>query len=103
FTLRSALSCTLFPYTTLFRSCVAAVGGEYHAMYFYIAFGAHRNFGYCCRIAAISHELRDAAMVTRRQWLAPTGFLGCGIEHAQINRKSTRLNSSHVEISYAVF
>src|SRR5437667_5516350 len=59
---------TLFPYTTLFRSCP----------------GAARS------------PLRGAG-------------IGCGVERVELparrekDRKSTRLNSSHITISYAVF
>src|SRR5688572_31347128 len=31
------------------------------------------------------------------------GYLGYGLPHADLDRKSTRLNSSHSQISYAVF
>src|SRR2546426_5079423 len=66
---------TLFPYTTLFRSAVAAGGGA----------GAWR------RRAVNACEARRGA----------TGVLrGCGSGR---DRKSTRLNSSHLVISYAVF
>src|SRR3989442_5725976 len=64
---------TLFPYTTLFRSDVQKV----------------------CRLAA--RQLDD---VHRRHGEA------CAVDHAAdvpVDRKSTRLNSSHVRISYAVF
>src|SRR5690349_23078027 len=66
---------TLFPYTTLFRS--------------------HRA-GRLCR-AAGHHTL--ARGVHRAGLSALADRLGPGDQ----DRKSTRLNSSHVEISYAVF
>src|SRR5256885_12882954 len=70
---------TLFPYTTLFRSDLEA-----------------------------RYELRPSA------WIEPKGKWGAGrVELVQspapdetsdnIDRKSTRLNSSHLVISYAVF
>src|SRR2546427_3656701 len=79
---------TLFPYTTLFRSNVA--------------------------------ELRDYAQEDPREaeaaehglnYVALDGDIGCIINGAglamatmdMIDRKSTRLNSSHSQISYAVF
>src|SRR5690349_23344520 len=45
---------------------------------------------------------RRAALLLDRELDAP---LGCGRQRAGLvlDRKSTRLNSSHVEISYAVF
>src|SRR5438874_8126148 len=71
---------TLFPYTTLFRS--------------------HRG----------RHPLRVAADVEARAPLEPRPELGALLVHPVLHvdplrpdRKSTRLNSSHVEISYAVF
>src|SRR5690349_22022844 len=71
---------TLFPYTTLFRSAVAAeVAGR---------------------------DLREGAQleVARTQLLARADEPPLE-DHADPDqdRKSTRLNSSHVEISYAVF
>src|SRR3712207_8625104 len=76
---------TLFPYTTLFRS-----GGD------------HR----CGPPPALPHALRpapepDAEPGTRLLLgRAPQeGAAGAGTE----DRKSTRLNSSHANISYAVF
>src|SRR5690349_22169410 len=62
---------TLFPYTTLFRSCVL-----------------RRKF-----FADIINNISYRKIYFKR------------IEHFSLllDRKSTRLNSSHVEISYAVF
>src|SRR3712207_7691314 len=68
---------TLFPYTTLFRSPtidhVTLWAGDLPA----------------------SRRFYEAA-------LAPLG-LGLEFEHDGLDRKSTRLNSSHANISYAVF
>src|SRR2546430_8574721 len=64
---------TLFPYTTLFRSLVGA-GTE----------AAHED---------VRHALTlEVGPVLRRRGA-----------HAGADRKSTRLNSSHSQISYAVF
>src|SRR5437667_1347700 len=61
---------TLFPYTTLFRSAVVAVGVR--------------------RAREDDHEV--------------DGDLALGdAPRARSDRKSTRLNSSHITISYAVF
>src|SRR5437868_10476041 len=65
---------TLFPYTTLFRSRAAA---------------ADRQPARSRRLHARSPALHD-----ERAGAAPDG---------RADRKSTRLNSSHVSISYAVF
>src|SRR5438132_8271343 len=66
---------TLFPYTTLFRSSsVRSMAG-----------GCDVGYG-------------DGGGVS-------SGFVGCGVEVGElgVDRKSTRLNSSHTVISYAVF
>src|SRR5438132_4530504 len=70
---------TLFPYTTLFRSL--ALHGEL--------------------IAAINSFAEDAGSD-----LAPLLQAELGetvVEYQRLDRKSTRLNSSHTVISYAVF
>src|SRR2546422_3169576 len=64
---------TLFPYTTLFRSMIPTVSPSHHVHQF------HNSSG----------ELREC---TKASGAAPT-----------VDRKSTRLNSSHGYISYAVF
>src|SRR5690349_23658800 len=75
---------TLFPYTTLFRSTAAP--GRYQLQ------------------AAIAACHTRAASVDTTDWAAIAALYG---ELARLtpspDRKSTRLNSSHVEISYAVF
>src|SRR3712207_7644999 len=81
---------TLFPYTTLFRSSARsprsssrrAHAGEEHGGQ---ARGLHRVHG-------VHHVL---SRIDHRQPLAVQGRV--------LDRKSTRLNSSHANISYAVF
>src|SRR3712207_8009770 len=71
---------TLFPYTTLFRS-------------------ADRNGPWLSeRLRELGIDLVDQVIVgdRREEMLAALGFLAG-------DRKSTRLNSSHANISYAVF
>src|SRR3712207_7750528 len=68
---------TLFPYTTLFRSLLYT-WDTYHSM----AFAKRRRV-----------HTRDPS------WRTPGG----GEAELQTDRKSTRLNSSHANISYAVF
>src|SRR3712207_7368563 len=72
---------TLFPYTTLFRS-VAAEAGE---------------FGDGITAGTVAWQRVQAALVL----LAGLAAAGAGVWFA--DRKSTRLNSSHANISYAVF
>src|SRR5690606_41279689 len=64
---------TLFPYTTLFRSMDLA-----------------EEFVRHCLRAALDKSADDLAFFDK--WV-----------HPGLDRKSTRLNSSHVKISYAVF
>src|SRR5690349_22555439 len=86
----------LFPYTTLFRSTLRT----------------RRDDG---RLP-VAMVFQDARLLPWRKVVSNVGF---GLEHggfnaderrekaeaalALVDRKSTRLNSSHVEISYAVF
>src|SRR3712207_7821761 len=88
---------TLFPYTTLFRSQVA---GERHDI------ARHRRVGICRRVVGFARsaepaQVRDddagAALDELREKSTPA--LGRRVG----DRKSTRLNSSHANISYAVF
>src|SRR5436305_7862136 len=73
---------TLFPYTTLFRSCTFQIAPEVDAEPHLCAVPHH---------CAFEHPVQN---VTRR----PPPRFG-----PREDRKSTRLNSSHVRISYAVF
>src|SRR5690349_22870793 len=71
---------TLFPYTTLFRS----------------------DPGWCLEVevdARMDAPLAEMTVQRARVLI----FLEQRAQGSQIDRKSTRLNSSHVEISYAVF
>src|SRR3712207_7920681 len=75
---------TLFPYTTLFRSGRGPLGG--------------RDLRE--RVA----EPLDVAVVPRDGLPhGEPGAAGDGERHHDEDRKSTRLNSSHANISYAVF
>src|SRR3712207_7862197 len=73
---------TLFPYTTLFRSAAAAVAGV-------LALSACGGGGGGDDEAAAPE---DGGPVSLDMWV-----------FAELDRKSTRLNSSHANISYAVF
>src|SRR3712207_7291798 len=68
---------TLFPYTTLFRSALGDLGD----------------------IARGLEHLERSLEIARRHW---TQF-AAGRAYHNLDRKSTRLNSSHANISYAVF
>src|SRR3712207_8421697 len=81
---------TLFPYTTLFRSCVIAIESHGAVEVGGLASVDRQRGGWAGhgqRIVA-PHTLRDRLQDEKR---------------AEVDRKSTRLNSSHANISYAVF
>src|SRR5690606_40608866 len=85
----------VFPYTTLFRSPAAEGGYRLHRR-------RHRGNGRCLRIG----RRRDRESVHHRRFGESHCGLLCQCEEVKRNaldRKSTRLNSSHVKISYAVF
>src|SRR5699024_12436808 len=73
---RPSLPPPLFPYTTLFRSTTAGHGDDSGRVTMVGATGTY--------VQTPAHRYRD------------------GADHRE-DRKSTRLNSSHVSISYAVF
>src|SRR5687768_17709416 len=76
---------TLFPYTTLFRSSVRRALGHFRKDF--------RN------PAPPSHHHAQALAHAVRPYARPQHRLGASRQ----DRKSTRLNSSHGYISYAVF
>src|SRR5690242_21503635 len=77
---------TLFPYTTLFRSRQWLRSAEY---------GPTKTAAGVRRIV-LPADLRDALIAAR----LASGF---SQDAHPVDRKSTRLNSSHMSISYAVF
>src|SRR5258705_1825606 len=78
---------TLFPYTTLFRSLSAAAEGRD---------GREKQSGVRGRRTGPAARCRVSQR--RLQW-TPSIVIGADL----LDRKSTRLNSSHLGISYAVF
>src|SRR5690606_41450239 len=94
---------TLFPYTTLFRSAharavargVAQVGGQ--------RVQAGRGQPQAEAHAVGAEVLVQLLGVEGGQRAVHRGDVGEGTLDLDLNRKSTRLNSSHVKISYAVF
>src|SRR3712207_6939416 len=73
---------TLFPYTTLFRSGLGALG----------TVGRGLGDGVGGDVALLLQDVRDPGLQ-----------LAVRHGHHVVDRKSTRLNSSHANISYAVF
>src|SRR2546426_11390145 len=74
---------TLFPYTTLFRSRHKAAPEQDLCAGLLGALGQGTD-----QLRALDHQVRSLERDGR---------------HASVDRKSTRLNSSHLVISYAVF
>src|SRR5262245_66647842 len=81
---------TLFPYTTLFRSMCRSV-----------ALSTCRA-GECCHGAVVEFGSCRGAAMQRSHCLACGGTRPTN-PRGESDRKSTRLNSSHLGISYAVF
>src|SRR5437868_11320147 len=87
--LRRPPSSTLFPYTTLFRSLLAGDAGGHGSTL----------VGEGIRFAIYSGQMAGSvAAEAIKRGDSSTAFL-----RRFEDRKSTRLNSSHVSISYAVF
>src|SRR5690606_40268359 len=64
---------------------------------------AANNESTCPTISQLVQEKHlDPGQSTNDPWGQPY-VLGCSDDDVQVDRKSTRLNSSHVKISYAVF
>src|SRR3989440_6289958 len=78
---------TLFPYTTLFRSRFPRAAFQ---------------TGHCCLLRD-TRETRLLPAITRAGHRAPGLRARHRTPNARRDRKSTRLNSSHDQISYAVF
>src|SRR5690606_41272379 len=94
---RRPLRSTLFPYTTLFRSQLAESPEVYSAA----RAGEGAMTGYCFRFA----RPEDFDDIAHRVAPGRAGFadeLRDNVASLKVDRKSTRLNSSHVKISYAV-
>src|SRR2546430_10025272 len=93
---------TLFPYTTLFRSGPETSGTAFFT--YGMAWGI--NKGYLSATTYLPAVIRGWNAMAAGA-LHPNGFLGyvqgSGSKPADKDRKSTRLNSSHSQISYAVF
>src|SRR5437773_8433611 len=86
---------TLFPYTTLFRSCQVD-GGR-----------ADSRASAASLPDAVAVIVLHRCVCDRHRWHLRSGVVFGRAAHQGIwsaqDRKSTRLNSSHITISYAVF
>src|SRR3712207_8658136 len=85
---------TLFPCTTLFRSALdLSIGEDVYAGLSMPRFDNSAMDGYAVRAVDVATASAEAPVV-----LPVVGEVAAGQD-----RKSTRLNSSHANISYAVF
>src|SRR3712207_8125596 len=84
---------TLFPYTTLFRSKTPKrrTNMAYSVMIWLVNPGSYPQ------------EDDEEVRIAEAPETMPGAHTGANIGHALPDRKSTRLNSSHANISYAVF
>src|SRR2546422_2768146 len=88
---------TLFPYTTLFRSKgLRAIGQRRDG-----AFEATKSKVFAVPLARLYRAFSDTR--TRARWLPNVDLTVRTATRNKSDRKSTRLNSSHGYISYAVF
>src|SRR3712207_7530879 len=83
---------TLFPYTTLFRSADIVAAAHDRGAWVHVdgAFGLWAGASAELRHLVAGVERADSWTTDAHKWLS-------------VDRKSTRLNSSHANISYAVF
>src|SRR5690606_41878522 len=98
-TLRPPSTSTLFPYTTLFRSDVAS-GEEAAPPGEDVGVGVPHEGTSAHRRAGVQPPVRQGQRPTE---LPRADAHRSPRDQGDVDRKSTRLNSSHVKISYAVF
>src|SRR5256885_10916918 len=88
---------TLFPYTTLFRSSVDVMSNGRLILGIGAGWYDHEYHAYGYQYPDTPERLRmlrESLQVIKAMWTQ---------DEATLDRKSTRLNSSHLVISYAVF
>src|SRR3712207_7041860 len=86
---------TLFPYTTLFRSALTTADRIVFFRYMVHTLAQQRGMLATFMPKPFSHLTGNGCHMHTSLWDAETD--------AELDRKSTRLNSSHANISYAVF
>src|SRR3712207_7591155 len=88
---------TLFPYTTLFRSCVDELGRNADPLGRF----AHTALQHIPHAEILTHllHLHGLPLIGKHRSTRNNEHAG----NLGEDRKSTRLNSSHANISYAVF
>src|SRR2546430_8687593 len=87
---------TLFPYTTLFRS---SYGDETD----YLVMQRCIKLRQSCRDGSWHHNVELATRGLSNDDAMEVYYARYHRREAELDRKSTRLNSSHSQISYAVF
>src|SRR5690606_41171109 len=101
FSLFCSLRCSpLFPYTTLFRSVSGGYGRSgdqpvFHRLVFLP--GRHQQY------LSVAERAYLPGLLCLLHWTTEVCDRFGNISEQDPDRKSTRLNSSHVKISYAVF
>src|SRR3712207_8980945 len=95
---------TLFPYTTLFRSMVkklqtAVKSSNGGGATLVIGGGNTADYTQASQLIGVNNNLKGASGKESR-YASLNGYKNTA---TNVDRKSTRLNSSHANISYAVF
>src|SRR2546430_11482285 len=94
---------TLFPYTTLFRSALPRIVlGPIFTLWFGLGIWSKVALGITLVFFIVFFNVYQGVREVSPTVLANARMLGMN-ERQLIDRKSTRLNSSHSQISYAVF
>src|SRR5206468_8816019 len=94
--IRSSPISSLFPYTTLFRSGVVDAGRVAHGI------GGLDHIAQIVILRRLGHEIIPILVAMDAREITAAAADGALVGDAG-DRKSTRLNSSHDQISYAVF
>src|SRR5690348_17789686 len=90
---------TLFPYTTLFRS----PPGDWYDYWTGRRYAGNSTITVAVTLDSIPMFVRGGGFIFRQPVVQNTGEMSGQPLRVLIDRKSTRLNSSHPSISYAVF
>src|SRR3712207_9093895 len=94
---------TLFPYTTLFRSVEVREDAEEHPLVEREAVQEHdERVALAGVVARRQVDVQVALLVQRPRPDAAVRLVVVRVVYKLADRKSTRLNSSHANISYAV-
>src|SRR2546430_9542765 len=92
---------TLFPYTTLFRSIMAPVFNRILPLMRFVVLAL--LIASSPALAEVEQNCRHIQAKAEREACYQRQEAALAEKRKQADRKSTRLNSSHSQISYAVF